>query len=140
MIPIALARSCFCIGRHARFVVVVVVCLFRFFVSLFLFVWFGFIVLREITQHSRRALVPEKGQWVSCVGVLSPGAALHTTRRSTLATYHRPQRAVLQCHHLTHTHGCVAVPSHKVESKAVYPITRTMKSTTVVKIGKITRS
>ena len=56
MIPIALARSCFSIGIHARFV-----------------------VLREITGHSGRALVPEKGQWMSYVGVLSPGAALHTT-------------------------------------------------------------
>ena len=63
MIPIALARSCFCIGIHARF-----------------------FVLRDITGHSGRALVPEKGQWMSYVGVLSPGAALHTTRWSTFAT------------------------------------------------------
>ena len=37
-----------------------------------------FFVLREITGHSGRALVPEKGQWMSYVEVLPPGAA-HTT-------------------------------------------------------------
>ena len=45
-----------------------------------------FFVLREITGHSVRALVPEEGQWMSYVRVLPPGAALHTTRRSTFAT------------------------------------------------------
>ena len=43
-------------------------------------------VLREITGHSVRALVPEEGQWMSYVRVLLPGAALQTTRRSTFAT------------------------------------------------------
>ena len=76
MIPIALARSCFSIGIHARF-----------------------FVLREITGHSERALVPEKGQWMSYVGVLSPGAALHTTRRSTFAT-------VSPNSHTAHRHIC----------------------------------
>ena len=46
----------------------------------------GVFVLREITGHTRRTLVPEKGQWMSCVGVLPPGAAPHTTRRSTFVT------------------------------------------------------
>ena len=60
MIPIELARSCFCIGINAMF-----------------------FVLKEITG---RALVPEKGRWVSYIGVLPPDAAPHTTRRSTLGT------------------------------------------------------
>ena len=67
MIAIALARSCFCTGIH--------------------FFFFFFFVLRKITGHSGRALVPEKGQWMSYVGVLLPGAALHTTRRSTKVVY-----------------------------------------------------
>ena len=50
MIPIALVRSCFCIGIRSSFV-------------LFCFVLFCFFLLREITGHSGRALVPEKGQW-----------------------------------------------------------------------------
>ena len=83
MIPIALARSCFCIGIHAR---LFCCCFFFFgggvvlvFFCLFFVVWFCFFsvfVLREITSHSGRTLVPEKGQWMSYVGVLSPGAAL----------------------------------------------------------------
>ena len=44
-----------------------------------------FCELREVNGHSRRALVPVKEQWMSCVGVPS-GAALHTIRQPTSAT------------------------------------------------------
>ena len=58
-----------------------------------------FFVLREITGHSGRALVPEKGQWMSYVGVLPPGGALRTTRRSMFATVSP------KCH-TAHRHVC----------------------------------
>ena len=62
MIPIALGRSCFCIGNHVKF------CLF--------------FVLREITSHSRRALVPEKGKWI--VLCRSPCAWCHPAYNQTV--------------------------------------------------------
>ena len=43
--------------------------------------------------------MPEKGQWMSYVGVLPPGAALRTTRRSTFAT-------VSPNSHTAHRHVC----------------------------------
>ena len=44
-----------------------------------------FCELREVNGHSGRALMPEKRQWLSCVGVL-PCPTLHFTRQPMFAT------------------------------------------------------